>query len=224
VRQHLGSDADRLMPHFSPNYNPWDQRVCVTLDDNNIFQVLRERKADIVTDKIKCFDKTGIQLESGERIDCDIIVTATGLQLMFRGGIDIEVNGKPAPMSSDTIWYRACLCDMPNAFFSAGFFYGSWTLRAEPSVKWAAGLIRHMREHKKDIVVPRISDEKRKLAAPFHKMTSGYLERGRTEYPMQSVYPYSWYKYVVFEWALFNLVPYTWDGALQFSNVDKKQF
>ena len=122
-----GIDAAK---HFNPRYEPWDQRLCL-VPDGDLFAALRAGKASVVTGEIETFTETGLRLTSGEELEADIIVTATGLKLRLMGGIKIEVDGKPVEVGSTTIYKSVMLSDVPNLASVFGYTNASWTLKSD---------------------------------------------------------------------------------------------
>ena len=128
VREQLGPDYD-IKKHFTPNYNPWDH-ACAPRG-MAIIRRHKRRRAEIVTDHIECFNKTGIRLKSGTQLDADIIVLATGLKLKFAGGIDYQLDGKSIDFKHHYVYRGMMFSDIPNMAFTVGYTNSSWTLKAE---------------------------------------------------------------------------------------------
>jgi monooxygenase len=173
-----GFDYDR---HFAPDYKPWDQRVCLA-PNGDIFKAIRKGKADVVTDAIDRFTADGILLKSGERIEADIIVTATGLNVQFFGGAEVLRNGERQDLA-DTVAYKGMmLSGIPNAAFTFGYTNASWTLKADLTSEYVSRLLTYMREKGYDTVVPRHpGDDVERL--PFVDLTSGYIKRALDRLP-----------------------------------------
>ncbi|QZT62646.1 flavin-containing monooxygenase [Mycolicibacterium austroafricanum] len=164
-----------VQKHFTPNYAPWDQRVCVA-PNGDLFKTIRAGKADVVTDTIERFTKTGIQLASGRHLDADIIVTATGLNLQLFGGATISRNGEAIELN-DTMAYKGMLLtDMPNMAFTIGYTNASWTLKADLVSEFFCRIINYMDANSYDRVEPRHPgssvDER-----PLMDFTPGYVLR-----------------------------------------------
>ena len=143
--------------HFTPRYNPWDERLCV-VPDGDLFKVLREGKARIFTDTIKTFDATGIQLDSGEHLEADIIVTATGLNLQLFGGARIEVDGAPMVIKDRLAYKGMMIEDVPNLVAILGYTNASWTLKADIVCEHFMRMIAHMDQNQMVQVTPRSKD------------------------------------------------------------------
>lgn len=173
-------------PDFNPSYDPWDQRMCM-VPDGDLFKSISSGRASVVTDRIEAFTETGITLESGRELDADIIITATGLQVVPAGGIRLTVDGsevKPA----DTFVYRGCmLSGMPNFAMCIGYTNASWTLRADLSSSYVCRLLRHMDRHGYAMAVPTRAPGGRSL--PLLNLSSGYVERSRDIMPKQGERP-----------------------------------
>ena len=129
--------------HFKPKYDPWDQRMCLILDDD-LFEQIRRGRAEVVTDNIDHVDETGIVLTSGARVDADVIVTATGLQLQALGGIRIFIDGNEIKPTDRFVYKEYLLEDVPNMAWCIGYTNASWTLRADMTAKAVAKLLAYM--------------------------------------------------------------------------------
>jgi len=183
VRAQVGPDVD--MKHFTPSYNPWDERLCV-VPDGDLFRVLRRGDASIVTDHIDTFTETGIRLKSGEEIPADIVVSATGLQIQLAGGAAIEVDGEPVD-TRDRMLYKGVLMEgVPNSMFVIGYTNASWTLKADLASEYFCRLVKHMDAHGQDQVVP-VADpaDRTDVSVMGDSMRSGYIQRGDTVMPRQ---------------------------------------
>ncbi len=170
-------------PHFVPNYDPWDQRMCL-VPDGDFFKALRSGKADVVTAHIVRFTPNGILLESGTELKADIVVTATGLTLVAVGEIRITVDGERVD-PSDAYTYRGyMLSGIPNFALCVGYTNASWTLRADLTSRSVCKLLRHMDANGYVKAVPTV-DESRIEARPLLGLTSGYIERAVGVLPKQ---------------------------------------
>ncbi len=179
------------MKHFTPRYNPWDQRLCAVPEDD-LFVSLREGKASIVTDEIDHFDKTGIQLKSGEHLDADIIVSATGLNLKMLGGVDLVVDGKHIPHNSVMAYKTLMLENIPNLAFILGYVNASWTLKVGIAMDYYINLMKLLDERGLDMAVPRAQDPSIvQESSVWDALNSGYVNRARHNLPRQgSVQPW----------------------------------
>jgi cation diffusion facilitator CzcD-associated flavoprotein CzcO len=135
--------------HFKPPYNPWDQRLCA-VPDGDLFRVLSDGSAEMVTDHIASFTETGIQLQSGRHLDADIIVTATGLNLQIAGGIDLRVDGRAVDFPETVIYRGTMLSGVPNFALSIGYTNASWTLKVGLLCEYFVRLLSYMDEHGHD--------------------------------------------------------------------------
>ena len=142
AREYLGPDFD-IEKHFTPKYRPWQQRLAF-IPDGDLFQGIASGAASVVTDEIERFTETGIQLKSGEHLEADIIVTATGFDLSVLGGIPFEVDGEPVDFSQ-TVTYRGMMfTGVPNMVWVFGYFRASWTLRVDLVADFVCRLLNHM--------------------------------------------------------------------------------
>lgn len=182
ARDSLAADYN-VEKHFTPKYKPWDQRVCA-IPDNDLFDAIREQRAEVVTDTISRFTETGIQLESGAALEADIIVLATGLNLKYLGGATITVDEQAIDLSSHFVYRGVMLSDLPNLGQVFGYTNSSWTLKADMISKYVCRLRNHMRQSGKQVAIPR-ADSNAMQASPFLDLTSGYVTRGMDSFPKQ---------------------------------------
>lgn len=174
-----GVDVDL---HFKPAYNPWDQRLCF-VPDGDLFKAMRAGQASVVTDHIDRFTETGIRLRSGEELEADLIVTATGLTLKAMGGVELVVDGAQVTMP-ETMTYKALmLSDVPNFVFTIGYTNASWTLKADLVADFVCRLLTFMDEHGvRRAVAPRDPSVGEQRLIDF---SSGYILRALDELPRQ---------------------------------------
>ena len=181
VRKALGDDFD-IDQHFTPRYNPWDQRVCL-VPDGDLFEAIKGGRASVVTDHIERFTAKGLKLRSGEELEADLIVTATGFELQFMGGADFEVDGRPVDASKRMSYKGMMLSDVPNAAQAIGYTNASWTLKAELTCEYVCRLLNHMDEHGYALCTPRrdpsVAEE------PLIDFSSGYVQRALGRLPKQ---------------------------------------
>ena len=185
VRQKLGSDYD-VETHFTPSYDPWDQRICLVPNDD-LFESIKSGKAEVVTDEIDTFTKNGILLKSGEELEADIIVTATGLKLLVLGGVEFTVDGQMVNFP-DTYTYKGLMySNVPNLIATFGYVNASWTLRADLTAEYTCRLINYMDKHGYRQCTPRLRDEDRNMIPrPFiDNFSSGYIQRFAHLFPKQ---------------------------------------
>jgi len=181
VKKQLGPDID--MVHFEPKYNPWEERLCA-VPKGDLFKVLREGKASVVTDHIQTFTETGIQLKSGEHLDADIVITATGLDLQFLGGAEIVVDGKKRTMAEEMMYKGLMLEGIPNFALIFGYTNSSWTLKADIASEFVCRLLNHMKKTGAEKVVP-IDTENNISKLNFLNLHSGYVKRADDRLPRQ---------------------------------------
>ena len=180
-KKEVGDDFN--MEHFTPKYNPWDERLCA-VPDGDLFEVLKQGKASIVTDHIDHFTETGIQLKSGETLDADIIITATGLDVQLFGKMKLFVDGKEFNAHEKMIYRGVLLEDLPNAGMVFGYTNASWTLKADLITEWMCRLLNHMDATGNKIVIPKNFDSSVEHR-PFVDMQSGYVQRAMDKAPQQ---------------------------------------
>jgi cation diffusion facilitator CzcD-associated flavoprotein CzcO len=185
ARKALGPDHD-VETHFTPRYDPWDQRLCVA-PNGDLFEAIRSRRASVVTGEIETFTETGIQLRSGEHLDADIIVTATGLSLVTLGEIDFSVDGRPVDFSQTWTYKGFAYSDVPNLASTFGYVNASWTLRADLIAGYVCRLLNHMEATRTDVCVPQLREEDRTMQArPFIEgFSPGYIRRAEHLFPRQ---------------------------------------
>lgn len=185
LRKELGPDYD-IETHFTPRYNPWDQRLCL-VPNSDFFNAIKAGKSSIVTDQLNTFTEKGVLLQSGEELEADIIVTATGLDLVLLGGVELVVDGRPIEFSR-TFSYKAMMfSDVPNLVSTFGYINASWTLRADLTAEYACRLINHMDSIGSRQCTPRLRDEDRDMTVqPWIKeFSSGYMQRFMHRFPKQ---------------------------------------
>ena len=171
------------MTHFTPKYNPWDERLCV-VPNGDLYKSIRKGKADIVTDHIDRFVENGILLKSGEVLEADIIVTATGLNIQLLGKVNLTIDGQPFDIS-DKMSYRGVMFEgIPNAAMIFGYTNASWTLKADLIAEYFCGLMKHMDKKGFKSVVP-VNDNLGMGKKSFLDLSSGYVSRARDQLPLQ---------------------------------------
>jgi monooxygenase len=173
-----GYDIDT---HFKPRYNPWDQRMCL-VPDGDLFRAIRRGDASIVTDRVKTFTETGIELESGRTLDADIIITATGLNLLAFGGIDLAVDGEEVSLPKTMAYKGMMLSGVPNFAFTVGYTNASWTLKADLVSEYVCRLLAHMDRHGYRQATPTLNDPS-VVEAPLLDFSAGYVQRSIHEFP-----------------------------------------
>ena len=185
-RELLGADYD-LSTDFTPRYAPWDQRLCLA-PNGDFFASIRSGRTSIVTDKIESFTEHGIKLASGKEIIADIVVTATGLELLPLGGAQLVVDGVPVEAAQAMTYKGVMFSDIPNFAQVMGYINASWTLKADLASRYLCRLLNHMHDHDFSYCVPRIGDPSVERL-PIVNFTSGYFQRARDRLPKQGSRP-----------------------------------
>lgn len=172
------------MKHFTPSYNPWDQRLCV-VPDGDLFKILRSGKASVETDQIEKFTETGIQLKSGQHLDADIIVSATGLQIQILGGIKASIDGKPIDTSKHMLYKGIMVSDVPNMAMIIGYINASWTLKVDIAADYICRLINYMDKNGYDQVIAQGDQTELMEDTVMGSLSSGYIARAADVMPKQ---------------------------------------
>lgn len=218
VRKEIGPEVD--MKHFTPRYNPWDERLCA-VKGGDLFRAVKEGRVSIVTDHIDRFTPEGIRLQSGEELKADIIVAATGLELKFFGGIEIFVDGQRFDATSKMCYRAVMLQDLPNIALTFGYTNASWTLKADITSEWICRLINYMDKVGQRVVRP-VNNDPSVDQGQFLDFQSGYIKRGMHLFPKMGNKP---------PWKLKQLYPYDLlmlrfgklaDGVLRFGAETSK--
>ena len=185
VKMELGADYD-IAKHFTPAYNPWDQRLCL-VPNGDFFKSMREGKASVVTDHITSFTETGIQLASGEHLDADIIITATGLELVTLGEMDFFVDGNQVDFAKTWTYKGFAYSDIPNMASTFGYINASWTLRSDLTAEYVCRLLNHMRKLGVAQCTPRLREQDRNMKERpwIDGFSSGYMQRMMHRMPRQ---------------------------------------
>ena len=183
LRDALGPDFD-VDTHFTPPYDPWDQRLCL-VPDGDLFEALRAGRAEIATGRIDRFTPAGLLLEDGREIEADVVVTATGLKLKVAGGMGLTVDGAPVELSALHCYKGTMFTDVPNLSLAMGYTNASWTLKCELIARYVVRLLNHMDARGLDWAAPEppgpgVEDR------PLIPLTSGYIQRGASMLPRQT--------------------------------------
>jgi monooxygenase len=174
-----GYDVDT---HFKPQYDPWDQRLCL-VPDGDLFRAIADGRASIATDRIDAFTERGIRLASGKELEADLVVTATGLNMLALGGMRLAVDGRPVELR-DTLTYKGLmLSDVPNLAIALGYTNASWTLKCELICEYVCRLLRHMDAHGYRQATPR--PRAAGATQPLLDLSSGYVQRSIAAFPRQ---------------------------------------
>ncbi|MEV0251308.1 NAD(P)/FAD-dependent oxidoreductase [Nocardia sp. NPDC050712] len=175
-------DEKLVAEHFTPSYDPWDQRLCA-VPDADFFKAMKKGKAEVVTDQIETFVPEGIRLRSGRVLAADVVVTATGLQLLAFGGITPIVDGRKVELADQFVWQGAMLTGIPNFAVCLGYTNASWTLRADLTHRLVCKVLRHMDRNRFAAVVPE--PEGTLGERPLLDLASGYVQRSIADFPRQ---------------------------------------
>lgn len=181
IRQQLpaGYDVDT---HFHPDYNPWDQRLCV-VPDGDLFRAVSRGEASMVTDHIDTFTENGIRLTSGEELEADVIVTATGLNLLAFGGMELAVDGQTVELPETMAYKGMMLSGVPNFAYVIGYINASWTLKADLACEYVSRLLEYMDANGYDQCAPQRDPSV--VEEPFLDLSSGYVQRSLRKLPKQ---------------------------------------
>jgi cation diffusion facilitator CzcD-associated flavoprotein CzcO len=169
--------------HFKPRYNPWDERLCV-IPDGDLFREIRKGRASVVTDRNERFTERGIRLASGRELEADIIVTATGLNLLALGGLRLSVDGNAVTVNDTLIYKSMMLSGVPNFAFAFGYTNASWTLKVDLVCEHLCRLLAHMEARGYDTVVP-VADDPTLELRPMLEFQAGYVQRSMHMFPRQ---------------------------------------
>ena len=203
--------------HFKPKYKPWDQRVCM-VPDNDLFEKLNDGSASIVTDEIERFTEKGILLKSGQEIESDVIVTATGLDILIWGGMQVTIDEQKVIPNSLTNYKGMMFCNIPNMLTIFGYTNSSWTLKAELTYGYVDKLLTHMKTYGYKSVYPYLFEEQ--LGDGINDLTSGYLMRAQHKLPKQG-FSFPWRNK---DFYLKDLLAIKYhrlaDGVLRFDDTD----
>jgi monooxygenase len=215
VRQALGPDYD-IGKHFTPRYNPWDQRMCL-VPDGDLFEAINKGNASVVTDEIETITETGIQLRSGATLEADIIVTATGLNLVALGEIQISVDGRHVDPAKTLNYKGTMYGGIPNLASTFGYTNASWTLKAELTCDYICRVLNHMDRKGCQVCVPQ-NDDPSVTEEPWLNLTSGYIQRVADKLPKQgSKVPWKLHQNYVKDVMTLKFGALD-DGVIRFSN------
>lgn len=185
VRKEMGDDYD-VDTHFTPTYNPWDQRMCL-VPDADLFEAIKAGKAEVVTGQIDAVTETGVRMKSGETVAADILVTATGLQLQMMGGVAFSMDGEDIDFS-DRFYYQGMMFSgVPNLVQTFGYINASWTLRADLNSEFVCGMLKRMDEEGAKQCVPVLPESDKDMATRdwVSDFNPGYMRRGMHLFPKQ---------------------------------------
>ncbi len=213
-----GYDVDT---HFRPRYDPWDQRMCF-VPDGDLFEALSEGSASIVTGRIETFTERGVRIENGPEVEADIIITATGLELLALGGVALSVDGCRVDLPKTVAYKGMMLSGVPNFAFAMGYTNASWTLKADLTARYVCRVLNHMSAHGYRQCVP-VVDDPEMAREPLIDLASGYVQRSVSEFPAQGARP-PWrvHQNYVLDLLAFRLGRID-DGTLRFSRAGTEQ-
>jgi len=209
-----GYDIDT---HFKPTYNPWEQRLCL-VPDGDLFEAIAQGRASVVTDSVETFTETGIRLASGEELEADVIVTATGLNLIALGGMQLSVDGREIDISQTLGYKGMMLSDVPNLALTFGYTNASWTLKCDLTCAYVCRLLNHMDANGFQICVAE-NDDPALETEPFIDFSSGYVQRAISKFPKQgSRAPWRLYQNYALDIVSLRRSPLQ-DEAMRFARV-----
>src|SRR4051794_2632510 len=182
VRAALGPDYD-VATHFTPRYNPWDQRLCL-VPDGDLFKTLREQRASVVTAGIYGFTERGLRLSDGRELEADVVVAATGLVLQVLGGIEVAVDGRAVDFAKTLNYKGMMYSDVPNLASAFGYTNASWTLKCDLTCEYVCRLINYMDRHGYKQCLPHNTDPTI-TELPSLNFSSGYVQRSVAKMPKQ---------------------------------------
>ncbi|MDP6964828.1 MAG: NAD(P)/FAD-dependent oxidoreductase [Acidimicrobiales bacterium] len=185
VRMALGPDYD-VERHFTPSYNPWDERLCL-IPNGDLFKSIRKKKVSVVTETIDRFTPEGLLLKNGDELKADIIVTATGLNLVTLGEVNFRIDGDPVDFSETWIYKGLAYSDVPNLISTFGYINASWTLRADINSSYACRILNHMKKTGTKRATPRLRESDMDMPQRdwIEGFSSGYMKRSMSEMPKQ---------------------------------------
>jgi monooxygenase len=224
IRRFLRKGVERQLPkgydvdtHFTPSYKPWDQRMCL-VPDGDLFKAIKAGRASVVTDHIDRFTEKGILLESGTELEADVIVTATGLDLLFIGGIELSVDGDPVDIASKLTYKGMMLEGVPNVALAVGYTNASWTLKCDLTCDYVMRLLNRMHESGLRQCMAVNSDTS-VSSRPLMGLTSGYVQRSAHKFPKQgSRFPWQVHQSYLRDYRAMKLRGID-DDAMVFSNA-----
>jgi len=216
VRAELGPEYD-VATHFTPRYNPWDQRLCL-VPDADLFESIKSGAASVVTDHIDTFTPAGIQLKSGQVLEADIIVTATGLDMQLMSGLAVSVDGVPVDLTQAFSYKGMMFSGVPNLAATFGYTNASWTLKADLTAEYVCRLLAHLDRHGFTECRP-VNENPDLEAAPWLDFSSGYVTRALSRLPKQGVVsPWRVYQNYALDLLAFRYGKLE-DGVMRFSRA-----
>ena len=185
VKKALGSGHD-VDTHFTPSYNPWDQRMCL-IPNGDLFRSIKSGKTEVVTEHIECFTEAGMRLVSGQELEADIIVTATGLNMQLMGGAEFYVDDQALNFAEKFSYKGMMYADIPNLIQTFGYINASWTLRADLTAEYACRLINEMDalDARQCVAVLATRDSNMAAKPWIENFSAGYIQRSLDLMPKQ---------------------------------------
>jgi cation diffusion facilitator CzcD-associated flavoprotein CzcO len=223
VKRILRKGVERQLPpgydidtHFTPTYGPWDQRLCL-VPNGDLFRAIRAGTASVVTDRIDTFTEAGLVLESGTELPADVIVTATGLELLFLGGIELTVDGQAVDVPN-TLTYKGMMLEgVPNLAMAVGYTNASWTLKCDLTCQSVARLLNHLRAEGLRQCTP-VNHDPSVEPRPLLGLTSGNVQRSVHAFPKQgSRFPWQVHQSYLRDYRALRMRGLH-DDAMRFSN------
>ena len=219
VKEQLGEEY--VAKHFTPTYNPWDQRLCL-VPDSDLFEAIKTDRADVVTDHIETFTADGIKLKSGTELKADLIVTATGLNMEMLSGLEITVDGKPVTVGKTFNYKGMMFSGVPNLASSFGYTNASWTLKCDLTCAYVCRLINHMDKTGTRQATPVLKDPNME-SEPWFDFSSGYVQRALGKLPLQGTEaPWKVYQNYALDLVALKFGKVE-DGVMQFTNKASDQ-
>jgi cation diffusion facilitator CzcD-associated flavoprotein CzcO len=220
AKAELGPGIDRT-EHFTPRYNPWDQRLCL-VPDGDLCQAIRAGKAEVVTDEIETFTETGLKLGSGKELPADIIVTATGLVMRLMGGMQLMVDGRSVNPGASMSYKGMMFSDVPNVASTFGYTNASWTLKADLTAEYLCRILNKMDRGGYAYCTPHNTDPT-VIPDANPPLSSGYMLRGKHLMPKQgSKRPWKLYQNYAKDMLALRFATID-DGALVFSKLSLRE-
>ena len=203
-------------PHFTPRYDPWDQRLCA-VPNGDLFKAIKKGTVSVVTDTIDTFTDKGIRVSSGEELEADIVITATGLELLFVGGIDVTVDGEEVDVPNRLTYKGMMLEGVPNIALAIGYTNASWTLKCDLTCDYVMRLLNHMHEQGLRQCTA-VNHDAAVVPEPLLGLNSGYIQRAAHEFPKQgSKFPWQVHQSFIRDYRAMKMKSVV-DDAMVFSN------
>jgi cation diffusion facilitator CzcD-associated flavoprotein CzcO len=194
ARAFLRRGLERMLPagydidtHFTPRYDPWDQRLCL-VPDADLFRAIRRGTVEVVTDQIETFTETGLRLDSGRELEADLVVTATGLEVLFLGGMEVVVDGEAVDLPSRLVYKGMMVEGVPNLAVAIGYTNASWTLKCDLTCRYVCRVLNRLHDQGLARVAP-VARQPEQSPEPLLALSSGYIRRAADRLPRQGAAP-----------------------------------